>query len=150
MRDKRFIAEHRGGLLKKAQHLQLMEWACDVAEHVLPLLDKTDERLLNALKVARAWYQGEASVGEAKKASLEAHTVARESSNPIAIAVARAIGQAVATAHMADHSLGSAGYALKAMKNAGRSKQEERGWQDEKLPPEIKELVLTERAKRNV
>jgi hypothetical protein len=46
MRDKRFIAEHRGGSLKKEQHYQLIQWACDFAEHVLHLFGKNiDERL---------------------------------------------------------------------------------------------------------
>jgi hypothetical protein len=44
---------------------------------------------------------------------------------------------------MADHSLGPALYALKAVKSAGKSVEAERKWQDERLPPEIRELVLT-------
>lgn len=35
----RDIAEHRGGLLKKEQHRQLVLWACECAENVLPLLE---------------------------------------------------------------------------------------------------------------
>ena len=151
MRDKRFIAEHRGGPLKKEQHHQLMKWACDCAEHVLPLFgENIDERLTNALCVAKAWTQGKASVGDARKAAAGAHAVARESSNPAAIVVARSVGHAVATAHMADHSLGPAWYALKAVKNAGKSMDAERKWQDEQLPSEIKELVLTARKSRKI
>jgi hypothetical protein len=151
MRDKRFIAEHRGGPLKKDQHYQLMKWACDCAEQVLSLFGKKiDGRLTNALRVAKAWRQGNASVGDARKASVDAHAVARESSNPTAIAVARSVGHAVATAHMADHSLGAAWYALKAVKNAGKSIDEERKWQDEQLPSEIKDLVLTARKSREI
>jgi hypothetical protein len=146
MRDKRFVAEHRGGPLKKEQHYQLMQWACACAEHILPLFGETiDARLHHALAVGEAWRQGNASVGEAQKASLGAHAVAREASNQVAIAVARAVGHAVATAHMADHSLGAALYGLKALKIAGRSIDAEKKWQDEQLPPEIKELVLTAR-----
>jgi hypothetical protein len=143
MRDRRFIAEHRGGPLKKEQHYQLIQWACDCAEHVLPLLEKRDERLVNALKVAKAWTQGKASVGDARKASVAAHAVAREYSDPVAVAVARAVGHAVATAHMADHSLGPALYALKAVKSAGKSVDAERKWQNKQLPPDIRELVLS-------
>ena len=145
MRDKRFIAEHRGGPLKKEQHYQLIKWACDCSEHVLPLSCKIDDRLKNALNVAELWRQGNASVGDARKASLGAITVANESSNPTTILVARSIGHAVATAHMADHSLGAAWYALKATKNACKSPDAERKWQNEKLPPEIKDLVLSAR-----
>jgi hypothetical protein len=151
MRDKRFIAEHRGGPLKREQHYQLIQWACECAEHVLYLLgEKIDERLKNALKMAQQWKQGNASVGNARKASLDSIAIARESSNLTTIAVARSIGHAVATAHMADHSLGAALYALKAVKNAGKSIDAERKWQDEQLPPEIKELVLTARQSRKI
>ncbi len=151
MRDKRFIAEHRGGPLKKEQHYQLITWACDCAENVLHLFGEiTDERLKNALNVAKEWKQGNASVGDARKASSGAIAVANESSNQTTIAVARSVGHAVATAHMADHSLGAALYALKAVKNAGKSIDAERRWQDEQLPSEIKDLILTARKSRKI
>jgi hypothetical protein len=128
-----------------------MQWACDCAEHILPLFGKRiDARLTNALEVARAWGLGKASVGDARKASLEAIAVARESSKESAIAVARAVGHAVATAHMADHSLGPAWYALRAVRSAGGSVEEERKWQDSILPSEIKSLVLSARKRRKV
>jgi len=147
MRDKRFIAEHRGGPLKKEQHIQLIKWACDCAENVLPLFGETlDERLKNALLIANQWAKGMATVGDARNASLSAISAARELSNPTSIAVARSIGHAVATAHMADHSLGAALYALKAIKSAGQSIDAERKWQNEQLPSEIRELVLTSRS----
>ena len=146
MRDKRFIAEHRGGLLSKKHHQQLMVWACACTEHVLPLLGGIlDERLKNALLIAKEWANGNTTVSEAMRASVGAHAAAREFTNPTSIAVARAVGQAVATAHMADHSLGAAIYALKAIKNAGKSIETERKWQNEQLPSEIKKIVLTTR-----
>ncbi|MFX1447556.1 MAG: putative immunity protein, partial [Promethearchaeota archaeon] len=146
MRDKRFVAEHRGGLLKKEQHQQLMQWGCDCAEHVLYLFGKEiDIRLIYALKVARGWIEENASVGDAREASLGAHSVARESSNPTSILVARSVGHAVATAHMADHSLGAALYALKAVKSAHKSIKTERNWQNDQLPAQIKELVINAR-----
>ena len=146
MRDKRFVAEHRGGPLKKEQHRQLINWAGKCAGHVLPLYgDTPDKRLVNALLVAGEWEKGNATVGDARKAALDAIAVANESSNPVSIAVARAVGHAVATAHMADHSLGGALYALKAVKIAGKSVEAERKWQKEQLPPEILDLVLSVR-----
>jgi pullulanase/glycogen debranching enzyme len=151
MRDKRFVAEHRGGPLKKEQHYQLINWACDCAEHVLHLFsERIDDRLRDALRVAKDWKQGKASVGDARKASLDAIAVANESSNPTSIAVARSVGHAVATAHMADHSLGAALYALKATKNAGISLDEERKWQNEQLPSEIADLVISTRKSRKI
>jgi hypothetical protein len=149
MRDKRIVAEHRGGLLGKEQHRQLMKWAIECSTHVLPLFGKTvDERLLYALKVGDDWRLGKASVGQAQKASLSAHAVARDQANPVAVAVARSVGQAVATAHMADHSLGGALYALKAVAAAGGSMDEERKWQDEHLPDDVRELVFSFRSTR--
>ncbi|MEI6293494.1 MAG: putative immunity protein [Methanomicrobiales archaeon] len=146
MRDKRFVAEHRGGPLKKEQHFMLMQWAIDCSEHVMFLFGEIqDDRLKNALIIAKAWKLGDAPVGDAMKASLAAHAVARDSSNPASIAVARSVGQAVATAHIADHSLGAAWYALKAVNCAGKSVDDERGWQDEQLPSGIRDLVLTAR-----
>ena len=151
MRDKRFIAEHRGGPLTKEQHYQLITWACGCAEHVLHLFGETiDTRLTQALHVAIQWKLGNASVGDARKASVSAIAVANEYSNPTAIAVARSVGHAVATAHMADHSLAAAWYALKAVKNAGKSIDAERKWQDKQLPSEIKELVRTARKNRKI
>ena len=146
MRDKRYIAEHRGGPLKKEQHYQLMNWACVCAEHVLHLFgDVIDPRLLYALEIAHEWTKGNATVGDARKASVNAHAFAREVNHPVKTPIARAIGHAVATAHMADHSLGGAIYALLAVKRAGQSVDVERNWQNEQLPDEIKELVLTSR-----
>jgi hypothetical protein len=151
MRDRRFVAEHRGGPLRKQQHYQLIEWACDCAQHVLHLFgERIDERLHHSLDVAKQWKQGNASVGEARKASVDAIRVANELSDRTAIAVARSVGHAAATAHMADHSLGAAWYALKAVKNTGESIDQERQWQDEQLPSEIRNLVLTARKSRNI
>lgn len=144
MRDRRFIAAHRGGPLQKEQHRQLMLWACRCAEHVLPLLgEAVDERLKNAMVVAKQWAAGNTSTGEAMQASVAAHAVAKASADPVAIAVARAVGHAVATAHMADHSLGGALYALKALKLAGKSIDAERKWQRAQLPSAVRELVLS-------
>ena len=151
MRDERFVAEHRGGPLKREQHRQLILWACDCSEHVLHLFgEPPDERLKHALLIAKEWSRGKTSTGEAMKASVAAHAVARESSDPASVAVARSVGQAVAAAHMADHSLGAAWYALKAVKHAGISTEAERKWQDEQLPPEIRELVLSARESRKI
>jgi hypothetical protein len=44
---------------------------------------------------------------------------------------------------MADHSLGPPLYALKAVKNGGKSLEREREWQLEKLNTEIWDLVVS-------
>jgi hypothetical protein len=151
MRNKRFIAEHRGGPLAKEQHRQLIKWACDCSEHVMYLLANViDYRVASALIVAREWENENATTGAAMKAAVVAHAAAREFTNPVFAAVARSAGHAVATAHMADHSTGAADYALKAINFSGKSVEDERRWQDEQLPSEIRELVLSAREKRHL
>jgi hypothetical protein len=145
MRDRRFVAVHRGGPLDIATHHLLAAWAADSAEHVLPLFTRwsTDERPQQAIDTARAWARGEIPVGVAQKAAVAAHAAAREVDNPSATAAARAAGHAVATAHMADHSMGAFIYALKAVEAAGASVDIERAWQEEHIPDEVRELILS-------
>ena len=146
MRDKRFIAQHRGGPLTKEQHFMLMAWAVRCAEHVLPYYcQPTDSCLSNALNVAKDWAHNKGSVGDARKAAYGIIALTKELIDPTTVLVARSVGQAVATAHMADHSLGAAWYALKAVQSVGNSVEAEFIWQNKQLPPQIKELVLSAR-----
>jgi len=157
-RDPRFVAIHRGGLLDGASHRLLASWAADCAEHVLPLFTARypeDDRPRRAIETARAWSRGEASVGEAREAACAAHDAARSATDPAAREVARAAGHAVATAHMADHELGAAAYAIKAVRLAATGSdamaagERECRWQREHLPPAIRELVLSDEERRN-
>lgn len=121
MRDRRFVAAHRGGPLDRASHKFLTLWAADCAEGVLPLFARhsEDARPQHALEIARAWASGEVRTGAAMKASVAAHAAARRVKNKAAIAAARAAAQAAATAHFADHSMGALLYALKALEASG-------------------------------
>ena len=66
MRDKRFVAVHRGGTLTKENHYQLIRWAWKCSEHVFRLIPKDiDTRLIHALIIAQEWEKGNKSVGEA-------------------------------------------------------------------------------------
>lgn len=142
MRDGRFIAEHMGGPLTKKQHRQLILWACSCVEHVLILPNPgPDEQIDQALATARAWSEGRVSVGDARKASVALLALARQQSDPLMIAITRAAGHAVATAHMADHSVRAAAYALKAAQYAEQSANSERAWQLQQLPDGIRGLV---------
>lgn len=143
MRDKRFVAVHRGGPLSKEQHRALMVWACACVDHVAYLIGAdAEKRLSAALCVGRAWVVGQATVGDARKSAVDLLALARELTDPVQIALVRAAGHAVATAHMADHSLGGALYAVKAVHCAGKSMEEERHWQEAQIPLEIKDFVL--------
>jgi hypothetical protein len=144
MRDKRFVAEHRGGPLAKQQHHDLLDWASSCVKHVLTHIgEQSNQPLLDILEVGHAWKQGKASVGDARNAAFEAITVARQLEDPVTIAITRAVGHVVAVAHMADHSLKAADYALKALNKDGRLQEQQ--WQHEQLPSSIKTLVLTAR-----
>ena len=151
VRDERFKAVHRGGPLSLQEHRLLARWAAECAEHVLPLFSHQhlkDNRPRQAIEAARTWSRGGTTVGEARAAALAAHAAAREATEAEARYVARAAAHAVATAHMADHALEAATYAVKAVKaatknQAGTAVEQERSWQKERLPEEIGELVLS-------
>jgi hypothetical protein len=146
MRDKRFITIHRGGTLTKENHILLIIWSCRCVERVLHLLDNNpDFRVVNSIVIAKQWADGKVSTGEAMKAARSAHVAAREKNEQAEVAVARAAGHAVATAHMADHALGGALYALKALSHSGGNVNAEREWQNNRLPQQIKKLVLEAR-----
>jgi len=152
-RDPRFVAVHRGGLLDEATHRLLANWAADCAEHVLPLFTAKypeDDRPAQAIKTARAWSRGEATVSDARDAAFAAHAAARDATDPVAHEVARSSGHAVATAHMADHELGAAAFAIRAVRRASPASEtitagrRECLWQREQLPEAIRELVLSD------
>jgi hypothetical protein len=157
-RDSRFVAVHRGGLLDAPHHRLLVSWAADCAEHVLPLFTSKypkDDRPSQAIEKARAWSRGEASVDEAREAAFAAHAAARRASDAAAREAARSAGHAVATAHMADHELGAAAYAIKAVRLSSPAAvatlagERECQWQREHLPEAIRELVLSDEEQRN-
>ena len=91
---------------------------------------------------------------QARTAAFAAHAAAREAVGA-AREAARAAGHAVAVAHMADHELGAAAYAIRAARAAAREgEREEAGrlecqWQRAQLPGEIRELVLDDQRLRN-
>ena len=91
---------------------------------------------------------------EARQAAYAAHAAAR-AADGAAREAARAAGHAVATAHMADHELGAAVYAIRAVRAAAPPDQlAEAGrveclWQREQLPEAIRSLVISDEELRN-
>ena len=145
MRDKRFIAVHRGGPLSVEDHRLIVCWAADCAERVLPLFEAEgdDRRPREAIEIARAWVKGEVPTGAAQKAAYAAHAAAREAKSPVAQSAARAAGQAVATAHFADHSLVASNYALKTILFSGQSVKDEYSWQTFMIPEAVRSLIVS-------
>jgi hypothetical protein len=131
-----FKDERIVNLVKKTDKKILAIWAIDCAKRVLPYFEEKnsgDNRPREALETLRAWINtGVFKMSVIRKASLDSHAAAREvgEDNP-ARSAARAAGQAVATAHVKTHSIGSAIYALQAIyRDRGEDTiAKERDWQ---------------------
>lgn len=153
-RDPRLVRIQRGGTLDDKTHQSLALWAAKCAERVLPLFEEQrpdDPRPAEAIEAARTWARGDITMMQAGEFAYAAHAAAREADGA-AREAARAAGHAVATAHMADHELGGAFYALRAIKAAHpdnpEKMTEEHEWQREALTPDIRELVLDDMQRR--
>jgi hypothetical protein len=156
-RDPKLVTKRRGGILKDVDHHLLATWAAACAEHVLHFFEQVypdDDRPRRAIEKALAWARGEIPMTQARTAALAAHDAARKASGP-AKEAARAAGHAVAVAHMADHELGAAAYAIRAVRAAaGPDEGSDLGraecqWQRSQLPIEIRDLVLDDEQLRN-
>jgi Imm-5 like putative immunity protein len=156
-RDPRLITVRRGGTLTDEHHRLLAEWAAQCAEHVMHLFDEEqprDTRPRHAIDLGRAWVRGEVRMSDARQAAFAANAAARGLPDPAKFA-ALAAGQAAAVPHVAAHDLGAAAYAIRAV-GASVSADEseaarirEREWQRERLPAEVRELVLDDQRRRS-
>ena len=100
-----------------------------------------DPRPREAIETLQAWLEtGVFKMAVVRKASLSSHAAARDvgEENP-ARSAARAAGQAVATAHVPTHAIGTAIYALQAIHRASDASEvdsaiaKERDWQTQHL-----------------
>jgi hypothetical protein len=157
VRDSRLVTIRRGGTLTDADHRLLALWAASCAEHVLDLFEAVrpeDPRPRRAIEHARAWVRGQVTMMQARAAGGHAMGAARDLRGAARHA-AYAAGQAGAVAHVAEHDLGAAAYAIKAARAAapeGGAEAAGRGecqWQRDQLPEAIRELVLDDQARRN-
>ncbi len=94
-------------------------WAADCAEHVLAYFENecpNDNRPRKAIEVCRTWVEnGVFSMSVIRGASLGAHAAAKVARRDYAKFAAHAAGQAVATAHVPTHALGSSVYGIRAV-----------------------------------
>ena len=157
VRDPRFITIRRGGTLTNSDHRLLALWAAACAEHVLhhfEVVQPSDLRPRQAIEQLRAWTRGEVKMMETRAAGGSAMAAARPLSGAARHA-AYAAGQAAVTAHVAAHELGAAAYAIKAARAAAPDGEGERTgrlecrWQRDRLPEEVRELVLDDQRLRN-
>ncbi|WP_037603602.1 putative immunity protein [Streptacidiphilus rugosus] len=156
-RDPRFITLRRGGTLTDSDHYLLALWAAACAEHVLPLFESAqpeDPRPRDAIEQIRAWTRGEIRMSDSRAAGGHAMAAARVLTGAPRHA-AFAAGQAAVVAHVAAHELGAAAYAIKAVRAAVPAGEAEHAgrlecrWQRDRLPQEIRALVLDDQRLRN-
>ena len=157
IRDPRLVTIRRGGTLTDADHQRLALWAATCAEHVLDLFESArpdDPRPSEAIEYARAWVRGEVAMMQARAAGGHAMGAARDLRGPARWA-AYSAGQAACVAHVAEHGLGAAAYAIKAVRAAAPAGEDlvagrlECQWQRDQLPDAVRELVLDDQRRRN-
>ena len=157
VRDPRLVTIRRGGSLTDEHHHLLALWAAECAEHVLGLFEEArpgDARPRAAIEATRAWAAGEQAMMATRAAGGHAMGAARDLTGAPRFA-AYAASQAAVVAHVAEHDLGAAAYAIKASVAAGRPEEAEAirsaecRWQRGRLPVAVRDLVLDDQRKRN-
>ncbi|GAA5124023.1 hypothetical protein GCM10023339_44900 [Alloalcanivorax gelatiniphagus] len=157
VRDPRLVTLRRGGSLTDDDHHLLALWAAECAEHVLPSFERVrpdDPRPREAIEAARFWVRGELTMMETRARGGHAMGAARDLTGAPRFA-AYAAGQAAVVAHVAEHDLGAAAYAIKAAVAAAEPGDEEATrsaecrWQRDRLPEAIRDLVLEDQRRRN-
>lgn len=153
VRDPRMVTVRRGGALQDEHHRLLARWAADCAEHVLVLFETVqpgDARPRDAIVAARAWADGAMPMMRARALGGHAMGAARPLRGAARFA-AYAAGQAACVGHIAEHDLGAAAYALKAVRSASGDDalRSERDRQRARLPAAVRELVLEDQRSRD-
>lgn len=155
VRDPRLVTIRRGGSLIDEDHRLLALWAADCAEHVLDLFERevpTDPRPREALAQVRGWVTAEVPMMRSRAAGGHAMGAARHLRGAARFA-AYAAGQAACVPHVAEHDLGAAAYAIKAARAAypqdPGAGPRERDWQRDRLPGQVRDLVLEDQARRD-
>ena len=142
VRDPRLITIRRGGTLTDADHRLLALWAAACAERVLSLFERAvpdDAWPRQAIDAARSWACGELPMMRTRALGGHAMGAARPLRGAPRFA-AYAAGQAACVAHVAEHDLGAAAYAIKAAQAAvppaesDQVRRRECAWQRAQLP----------------
>ncbi len=155
VRDPVMVTIGRGGALTDDDHQLLAMWAAECADHVLGYfeLDQPDDlRARDAIAAARAWARGEVPMMQARAVGGHAMGAARPLTGAARFA-AYSAGQAACVGHVAEHDLGAAAYAIKAVMSARpdipEARRVERDWQRAHLPERVRQLVLDDQLQRD-
>lgn len=127
-------------LVRKTDHKTLAIWAIDCVERVIQYFEEKypeDNRPRKAVDALQEWINtGVFKMKYIRKAALLSHAAARKAGeNTAACSVARAAGHAAAAAHVSNHSISAANYALQTIHRVTNSSDsnvavaKERDWQ---------------------
>lgn len=155
VRDPRMVTVRRGGTLTDDDHRALALWAALCAERVLAIFEEEesgDPRPRAAVEAARSWARGDLPMMRSRAAGGHAMGAARPLRGAPRMA-AYAAGQAACVPHVAEHELGAAAYAIRAVHHCHpedpRAGVRERDWQREQLPACVRDLVLEDQERRD-
>jgi len=129
--------------LPERDRQRLIVWSAACGARLLPIFSAErpdDRRLRDAIAGAAAFSDGSVGVGAMRTLAFACHAAAREAVSPEATAVARAVGQAVAVAHMAAHGREIPRYTRKAL--TGDALAAELAWQRERVPADFASYVF--------
>lgn len=131
--------------LSEADRRLVAEWAADCVEHVLGLFEAEfpdDNRPRGLVARTRAYARGELTTADEIRRRFAGGVNMGEIKSPVARAVARAAGQAVAVCHLGAHALSAAACAVKAVALAHPDRpdvvEDEIRWQLEHMSPETR------------
>ncbi|MEK7432203.1 MAG: putative immunity protein [Cyanobacteriota bacterium] len=133
-------------LTKKAEQVDLANWAINCAKHILDLSnEKINLEIVNfGFETNKLWQENKASVHQVRQAGFKIHEEARKCKTEISKTVLRTVGQAVSVGHMKEHAIVCSDYAIKTVQlytsNNIEKITEERHWQIEELQKIITKL----------
>ncbi|QXA19626.1 hypothetical protein I6L85_04290 [Streptococcus gordonii] len=107
-------------ILAQLPQQQLAQWAMEHATRFIALIDIGDDLekqqiLSQVQEVFEARLAGNVSAYELRQAGFLAQKLSQQAKSPVSKYAARVFAQAVATAHMRDHAIVSADYAVKVV-----------------------------------
>ena len=103
---------------ESSSQVQLCRYAMLLADHVLELADHPDRKndvIKEGLLMNEQWQKGLVRVHEVRQASFKIHQLAKTCEDVAIRSVLRAVGHAVATAHMKEHAMVASDYAIKVI-----------------------------------
>jgi len=133
-------------LYELTDQVDLAKWSISIAKHILHLLG-IDYNLVNEIVEGfhsnELWQQyGNSRIQDVRKSGFAVHRLARETDNEIYKTALRAVGQAISSAHMREHSMVASDYATKVIglltSNDINAISNEREWQFNELKRVIK------------